>query len=1132
MKLRAKVLVLIFLIILVTGISTIFVVRAIAKDILEDQTFDHLSAIASSRTLHVQAILNEFRQIVKLISTGNFFVDLAGETGDSLQLLEIVNHRIESIIDSHEEISRFRVLNRNGIVIASSHEDVGFDLSSNSIFLNGRDDIYFSDLNISRFTGNPVLSVAAPILEDSVFIGIVVINLDAEKQLFTAVTDTTGLGRTGEIYIVDSKGIMLTPSRFIHDAALNLEIDLVRTANIGDSLHFYVEEHEHEPVLTTNYLGEEVLSMHIHVPEMHWILVAEISVDEAFAPIKRLTRNMLLVLLVLLAAGILFSLLISTRMTKPIVNLQKGVEEVISGNMDVLVATRTRDEIGQLSRAFDTMTTELKRSRLDLEEYSKNQEEKVSERTLELKEQFDKSEQQRLATLNILEDLDQTAVNLRGEVEERRNIEQDLLKRTKEINILYEASQQIGKSLDLQLVCGTLYSLIANMMDCDGMLVSRYDAGENLIRCIYARIENESYDATKFPPIPLEPESHGTQSIVIRTGEPVIISDWDNQVKHNTGEKYYAGDDRVVREEELPEGAKYTRSALIIPMKLEDEVFGVVQVSSYRLDAYTNDDLKLLSAISVQVSSSIKNAILYETAQREISERQKAEEALSAEKERLTVTLKSIGDAVVATDVNGQVILMNGIAEELTGWNQEDAIGKHLNKIFQINDSKTGKKYLNSFEDIIATGEMDDSTSRTVLKEKDGLERPVAYVGAPIRDMESNTIGIVLVFRDITPQLKMEEELQQASRLESIGLLAGGLAHDFNNLLTAILGNVSLARILLNPESDEYGILGKAEKASERAKDLTQQLLTFSKGGVPIKKAASIADLIRETTEFALGGSKSRYDLSISEDLWPVEMDEGQISQVIENLIINADQAMPDGGVIRITAKNTVFEKEEDPLVEEGKYILISIKDKGVGIPDRQIEKIFDPYYTTKQKGSGLGLSIVYSIIKKHDGRITVKSEMGIGTTFRILLPATQKETVRESERKRKIISIKGNILVMDDEEIVLDVAKAMLERFGCTVEGAINGNEAVRKYRESMESGNYFDAVILDLTISGGMGGKQTIIQLLSIDPEVKAIVSSGYSNDPVMANYSEYGFTDFIAKPFSSLELNRKIRKILNLK
>lgn len=1125
MNIRTKVLGVTLIIILVTGVVSIFVVRSISAKIFEEETGRHLVDIAELRVLHIKSVLNEFNQLILLMSSENVFIDLVRGIDSHDYLLQQVDRRITNLLCSHGEISRVRILDKNGTIIASSHEDVGIHMSSDPIFNQAIQGVFSGRLHISRFTNNPVISMAAPIIFNGEFSGIIVINLDMEEEIYSAITDRTGLGETGETYLIDNFGYMLSPSRYTEDDVLDLKLDISAIPDFEDFDHIESEVHTAEPVHYTNYNGIDVLGVRVHIPEIEWYLVAEISLEEAFSQVDHLTQNLFVMLAVLLVAGIILSFVISRGFAEPIVKLQNGVDEIMKGNLDFRIDVQKTDEVGKLSNSFNVMTVELKESRKDLEK-------KVAERTLELKKQFDESEQQRIATLNILGDLDQTAENMKEEVEERKKIEQDLLKRTKEINILYEASQQIGRSLNLQLVCGTLYSLITNMMDCDGMLVSRYDTKENLIHCIYARIENESYDATKFPPIPLEPEGHGTQSIAIRTGEPVIISDWDNQVRHNIGKQYYAGGDRVVSEEELPDGAKHTRSALIIPMKLEGEVFGVIQVSSYRTDAYVNDDLRLLSAISVQVSSSIKNAILYETAQREISERQKAEEALSAEKERLTVTLKSIGDAVVATDVNGQVILMNGIAEELTGWNQEDAIGKHLNKIFQINDSKTGKKYLNSFEDIIATGEMDDSTSRTVLKEKDGLERPVAYVGAPIRDMESNTIGIVLVFRDITPQLKMEEELQQASRLESIGLLAGGLAHDFNNLLTAILGNVSLARILLNPESDEYGILGKAEKASERAKDLTQQLLTFSKGGVPIKKAASIADLIRETTEFALGGSKSRYDLSISEDLWPVEMDEGQIGQVIENLIINADQAMPDGGVIRITAKNTVFEKEEDPLVEEGKYILISIKDKGVGIPDRQIEKIFDPYYTTKQKGSGLGLSIVYSIIKKHDGRITVKSEMGIGTTFRILLPATQKETVRESERKRKIISIKGNILVMDDEEIVLDVAKAMLERFGCTVEVAINGNEAVRKYRESIESGNYFDAVILDLTISGGMGGKQTIIQLLNIDPEVKAIVSSGYSNDPVMASYSEYGFTDFIAKPFSSLELNRKIRKILNLK
>lgn len=301
---------------------------------------------------------------------------------------------------------------------------------------------------------------------------------------------------------------------------------------------------------------------------------------------------------------------------------------------------------------------------------------------------------------------------------------------------------------------------------------------------------------------------------------------------------------------------------------------------------------------------------------------------------------------------------------------------------------------------------------------------------------------------EISEREKMEEELLRARKLESVGILAGGIAHDFNNLLTAILGNISLARMYVNPEDKAYKRLEEAEKATLRTKELTQQLLTFSKGGEPVKKLLSIGDLVKESASFVLRGSAARCEISIPHNLWPVEADEGQMGQVINNLVINADQAMPEGGIINITCENIAVRIHDGLPVQEGKYVKICVEDHGIGIAEEHLPKIFDPYFTTKQKGSGLGLATSYSIIKKHHGYIDVKSRQGAETSFCVYLPACEEKTFARTAEDETLLKGKGNILVMDDEELVLEVAREMLRFMGYDVKIAKDGNEAITLYQ------------------------------------------------------------------------------------
>jgi signal transduction histidine kinase/ActR/RegA family two-component response regulator len=374
-----------------------------------------------------------------------------------------------------------------------------------------------------------------------------------------------------------------------------------------------------------------------------------------------------------------------------------------------------------------------------------------------------------------------------------------------------------------------------------------------------------------------------------------------------------------------------------------------------------------------------------------------------------------------------------------------------------------------------------------------------------------------------------EEELQKVQRLESIGLLAGGIAHDFNNILTSILGNIFLARTNPGRDDEVRESLAQAEQAAVRAQGLARQLLTFAKGGAPIKKPVLAASLVREAVELALRGTMTRGEFQLAADLWPVEADESQLVQMISNLAINAVQAMAGGGVLKVSLANMRLGEGDEPGLSAGYYNRIEMQDQGPGIADECIGKIFDPYFTTKESGSGLGLAICYSIVKRHGGGIQVASTPGKGSVFTILLPASAERSVAPEVAVKGVMAGGGRILVMDDEESVRKVVARMLERLGYRVSLVNDGARAVAAHREALAAKEPFAAIILDLTIPAGMGGKEAARRILELDPGAKIIVSSGYDNDPVMSNHADHGFKGVIPKPFDLEELSATVGKVV---
>jgi len=505
-----------------------------------------------------------------------------------------------------------------------------------------------------------------------------------------------------------------------------------------------------------------------------------------------------------------------------------------------------------------------------------------------------------------------------------------------------------------------------------------------------------------------------------------------------------------------------------------------------------------------------------------ITERKKAEEELRETKERYQKIVENVDEWIWILDREGNFKYANRAALEDSGYEFEKWWGRSFEPIVVEEDLSKVKKI---FAETLG-GKNHHYEVR--IKVKKGDIRTLQVNTAPLLE-EEEVVGTVSVGRDITEEKEKERELIRMDKLESLGVLAGGIAHDFNNLLMGIMGNISLAR--MNIDDDETKeLLSDAAKASKKASRLTEQLLTFSKGGEPVKEKTSIKDIIIESSEFVLHGSNVKCEYNLSENLWKVTADKGQMSQVINNIILNADQSMPEGGKISITGNNVILGKDNNLPLPEGKYIKISIEDEGVGIPEEHLNKIFDPYFSTKTKGHGLGMTTAYSIIQKHEGHIKVESKLGEGTTFYTYLPAVEEDNEKKEKEKEAISFLENKkILVMDDEEVVRKILGRMLKEKGSEVILAEDGKEAVKKFKEAENTPHTFDAVILDLTIPGGMGGKETLKEIRKIDPNVKIIVSSGYSNDPIMANYQKYGFDGVIAKPFNIGELIRVLNNVI---
>ncbi|OGW34251.1 MAG: hypothetical protein A2X58_03795 [Nitrospirae bacterium GWC2_56_14] len=508
----------------------------------------------------------------------------------------------------------------------------------------------------------------------------------------------------------------------------------------------------------------------------------------------------------------------------------------------------------------------------------------------------------------------------------------------------------------------------------------------------------------------------------------------------------------------------------------------------------------------------------------DVTETQRTLEALRRSEEKYRDLFENANDAIFIVDSGLRYVDVNNKGVELLGYSRDELLAM---RILDLIPPEQVPRSSQEFEKLRNRGAYEKFVGK--VRTRDGRWLDVEVSSSAIMT-DGKIAGSRDIMRDITVRKKMEDDLLRAQKLESLGVLAGGLAHDFNNLLTAVLGNIMLAKMDSRPGDGRQEWLEEAERASYRARDLTQQLLTFSRGGAPIKRTIALDGLIRDAASFSLRGSHSRCEMTFPDALLPVEADEGQLSQVINNLVINAVQAMPEGGTVRISCENTALGADSGLPLPAGNYVKVSIVDRGVGIPPEHLKTVFDPYFTTKEKGSGLGLATSYSIIKRHEGHISVESQVGVGTTFSIFLPASTADVRTEAVVEHRSIRGTGRVLVVDDEPMIREVASKILASQGYEVESAPDGQIALVRYAKARQQGNPFDVVILDLTIPGGLGGKETIKKLLEIDPQARAIVSSGYSNDPIMAQFNEYGFKGVAAKPYTIKILSQAVHDAMH--
>jgi PAS domain S-box-containing protein len=574
--------------------------------------------------------------------------------------------------------------------------------------------------------------------------------------------------------------------------------------------------------------------------------------------------------------------------------------------------------------------------------------------------------------------------------------------------------------------------------------------------------------------------------------------------------------------------------SIVIPLNVGHIRVGTMLLLGIPSMDHIESEVLLLNTLASIVALALRNTFLFENQEKIIQERTSdlmlANIELRQSEARFRSVTDSAPDAIISADAEGRITFFNPSASAIFGYAESEVLGKPLEMLMPERFHTAHGSGMARWRET-GKGRAIRKITTPFGKRCDGNEFPIEL---SISSWQSqDTVCFTAIVRDISEQIRTQNELLKTQKLESLSVLAGGIAHDFNNIITSIMGNISFARKVLDPAHKAFNPLDQAEKASVRATELAHQLLTFARGGEPVKKVVSLKNLVKDTVSLILRGSPVRGAVDIPDTIQAIEADEGQISQVFSNIIINATQAMPGGGTLAVTARNVTLDNDNVMALPAGEYVILSFADEGCGIAPENIRKIFDPYFTTKTSGTGLGLASVYSVIRKHGGFVDVQSVLDRGTIFTLYFPSTG--TVFSSSQTAEpdpaaSVHSGASILVMDDDDMIRKLVITILQHYGYRVETCENGEEAISLYKTAKQKGKPYSVVILDLTIPGGMGGKEAAQHLLSIDSSAKLIVSSGYSNDPIIANYEKYGFCGIVTKPYRVEELGKVLSSLLS--
>ena len=676
-----------------------------------------------------------------------------------------------------------------------------------------------------------------------------------------------------------------------------------------------------------------------------------------------------------------------------------------------------------------------------------------------------------------------------------------------ELKLHNQTSQALNSTLNLDQVLVTVLEEVRRLMDIVGSSIWLNDAETGDLVCRQATgAYGETLRGWRLAP------GEGLAGWVADHDESLISKDTYT-------------DDRHYKKVDLSIG-RDMHSVLTVPLRLKGDVIGVVQVVDMESGRFDESDLRLLETLAGSAAIAIENARLYEKGQKEIAIRRKTEAALRESENKYRTVLEANPDSVIVYDMEGRVTYLNPTFTRIFGWSLEERLGKKMDMFVPEEEWPNAKIMM---EKVLAGEYVSGIETRRYTKAGDVI--PVSISGAIFNDRNGNSAGTVVNLRDISEHKRLEAQIQHSQKMEAIGTLAGGIAHDYNNLLMGILGNLSLIALDFDSGHPYYTKLKNIEKYVQSGADLTKQLLGFAKGGKYEVKPVDMNDLIEKSSEmFSRTKKEIRIHKKYQKEVWSVEVDSNQIEQVLLNLYVNAGQAMPGGGEIYLQTSNVTLTQDHDRhfSAKSGNYVKISVKDTGVGMDEITLKRIFDPFFTTKDRsmGTGLGLASAYGIIKNHGGIIDAHSVIGQGSTFDVYFPASSKKIVRKEDMNGEALKGSETVLLIDDEEIVIDIGGQILERLGYRALTARSGKEAIEIYQANK---NKINIVILDV-IMPDMGGGETYDRLKKINPDIKVLLSSGYSINGQASEIMNRGCNGFIQKPFNMEQLSRKIRDILS--